>query len=62
MVVWQVSISPASTPLPGSTLCCAGMVSVCAGCDVMKPWAGLATGVIGGCLYVCFSKTMAYAR
>ena len=38
------------------------MVSVCAGCDVMKPWAGLATGVIGGCLYVCFSKTMAYAR
>ena len=49
-------------PLPGSTPCCAGMVSVCAGCDVMKPWAGLATGVIGGCLYVCFSKTMAYAR
>ena len=54
-------LSPACAP-PGSTLCTAGMVSVCAGCDVMKPWAGLATGVIGGCLYVCFSKTMAYAR
>ena len=33
-----------------------GMVSVCAGCDAFKPWAGLVSGVIGGCLYVGFSK------
>ena len=32
------------------------MVSVCAGCDAFKPWAGLVSGVIGGCLYVGFSK------
>ena len=36
----------------------AGMVSVCAGCDVMKPWAGLVTGFIGGVVYVLGSKTI----
>ena len=34
------------------------MVSVCAGCDVMKPWAGLVTGFIGGVVYVLGSKTI----
>ena len=34
------------------------MVSVCAGCDAMKPWAGLVTGIVGGCLYVINSKVM----
>ena len=38
---------------------CLGMVSVCAGCDAMKPWAGLVTGTVGGFLYVLNSKLMA---
>ena len=35
------------------------MVSVCAGCDVMKPWAGLVTGLVGGVAYVLASKLIA---
>ena len=36
-----------------------GMVSVCAGCDEMKPWAGLVTGIVGGCFYAVNSKIIA---
>ena len=35
------------------------MVSVCAGCDEMKPWAGLVTGIVGGCFYAVNSKIIA---
>lgn len=35
------------------------MVSVCAGCDEMKPWCGLVSGTVAGVLYVLNSKLIA---
>ena len=35
-----------------------GMVSMCAGCDVYRPWSSLLIGVVGGVMFIAFHQTM----
>jgi len=35
-----------------------GMVSLCAGCNIYEPWAGLVVGILAGCVYYGASKLM----
>ena len=34
------------------------MVSLCAGCNIYEPWAGLVVGILAGCVYYGASKLM----
>ena len=40
----------------------AGMISICAGCDVFYPWSSAAVGAIGGLVYVAVAVLIAKAK
>ncbi|XP_063591949.1 putative ammonium transporter 1 [Penaeus indicus] len=39
-----------------------GMVSICSGCNVMRPWAACVTGVIAGPIFLAFHKLLPKLR